>query len=47
MSDVAELAARLVAIESIDPDIAQGGSGELGVARFVAVPSAWHWSRHK
>ena len=36
MSDVAELAARLVAIESINPDIVEGGSGELGVARFVA-----------
>jgi len=36
MSDVAELGARLVAIESINPDIVAGGSGELGVARFVA-----------
>ena len=36
MSDVAELAAQLVAIESINPDIVAGGSGELGVARFVA-----------
>jgi acetylornithine deacetylase len=36
MSDVAELAAQLVAIESINPDVVEGGSGELGVARFVA-----------
>ncbi len=36
MSDVAELTARLVEIESINPDIVAGGSGEGGVARFVA-----------
>ena len=36
MSDVVELSARLVAIESINPDIATGGSGEGEVARFVA-----------
>ena len=36
MSDVAELAAQLVAIESINPDVVAGGSGELDVARFVA-----------
>ncbi len=36
MSDVAELTARLVEIESINPDIVEGGSGEVGVARFVA-----------
>jgi len=36
VSAVAELAARLVAIESINPDIVAGGSGEMGVARFVA-----------
>lgn len=36
MSDVAELAGRLVEIESINPDIVAGGSGEGGVARFVA-----------
>ena len=36
MSDVAELAAQLVAIESINPDVVEGGSGELGLARFVA-----------
>ena len=36
MSAVAELAAQLVAIESINPDVVEGGSGELGVARFVA-----------
>ncbi|HYI73678.1 MAG TPA: M20/M25/M40 family metallo-hydrolase [Gaiellaceae bacterium] len=36
MSDVAELAAQLVAIESINPDVVAGGSGELELARFVA-----------
>jgi acetylornithine deacetylase len=36
LSDVAELAAQLVAIESINPDVVVGGSGELGIARFVA-----------
>jgi len=36
VSDVAELAAQLVAIESINPDVVAGGSGELEVARFVA-----------
>jgi acetylornithine deacetylase len=36
MSDVAELTARLVEIESINPDIVAGGSGEIEVARFVA-----------
>ena len=36
MSDVAELAAQLVAIESINPDLAAGGSGEVALARFVA-----------
>ena len=36
MSDVAGLAAQLVAIESINPDIVAGGSGELVAARFVA-----------
>lgn len=36
MSDVAELAARLVEIESINPDLVVGGSGELELARFVA-----------
>lgn len=36
MSDVAELAAQLVAIESINPDVVPGGSGEADVARFVA-----------
>lgn len=36
MSDVAELAAQLVAIESINPDVVAGGSGELEVARFVS-----------
>jgi acetylornithine deacetylase len=37
LSDVAELAAQLVAIESINPDVVESGSGELGVARFVAA----------
>jgi acetylornithine deacetylase len=36
VSDVAELAAQLVAIESINPDVVPGGSGELELARFVA-----------
>ncbi len=36
MSDVAELAAQLVAIESINPDVVTGGSGEAEIARFVA-----------
>ncbi len=36
MSDVADLAAQLVAIESINPDVVPGGSGEGAVARFVA-----------
>jgi acetylornithine deacetylase len=38
LSEVSELTARLVEIESINPDVVAGGSGELGVARFVA-----HW----
>lgn len=36
MNDVAELTARLVEIESINPDVVPGGSGEAMVARFVA-----------
>ena len=36
MSDVADLTARLVEIESINPDVVSGGSGETAVARFVA-----------
>ncbi len=36
MSEVVELAARLVGIESINPDIVAGGSGEGAIARFVA-----------
>ena len=36
MSDVAELAAKLVAIESINPEVVAGGSGEVEIARFVA-----------
>lgn len=36
MSDVAELAARLVEIESINPDVVRGGSGETELARFAA-----------
>ena len=36
MSDVAELAAQLVAIESINPDVVPEGSGEAAIARFVA-----------
>jgi len=36
VSHVAELAARLVAVESINPDVVAGGSGETDIARFVA-----------
>jgi acetylornithine deacetylase len=36
VSEVVELAARLVEIESINPDIVVGGSGETAIARFVA-----------
>jgi acetylornithine deacetylase len=36
MSQVPELTARLVELESINPDVVAGGSGETGVARFVA-----------
>jgi acetylornithine deacetylase len=36
VSDVAELAARLVEIESINPDVVADGSGEGAIARFVA-----------
>jgi acetylornithine deacetylase/succinyl-diaminopimelate desuccinylase family protein len=36
VSDVAELAAKLVAIESINPEVVAGGSGEVEIARFVA-----------
>jgi acetylornithine deacetylase len=36
VSDIVQLASELVAIESINPDVVAGGSGELGVARFVA-----------
>jgi acetylornithine deacetylase len=36
VSEVAELTARLVGIESINPDVVRGGSGETEIARFVA-----------
>ena len=36
MSEVAELTAKLVAIESINPDVVADGSGEMDIARFVA-----------
>ena len=36
MSEVAELTARLVEIESINPDVVAGASGETEVARLVA-----------
>jgi acetylornithine deacetylase/succinyl-diaminopimelate desuccinylase family protein len=36
VSAVAELTAQLVAIESINPDLGVGGSGEMELARFVA-----------
>jgi acetylornithine deacetylase len=37
LSDVANLTARLVEIESINPDVVPGGSGEMAIARFVAA----------
>ncbi len=36
MSDLVDLAARLVSIESINPDLGVGGGGEAAVARAVA-----------
>ena len=36
MSGVVELASQLVAIESINPELGVGGSGEMEIARFVA-----------
>jgi acetylornithine deacetylase len=36
VSDVAELAAKLVAVESINPDVVPGGSGEASLAQVVA-----------
>jgi acetylornithine deacetylase len=36
VTGAAELTARLVEIESINPDVVSGGSGEAAVARFVA-----------
>jgi acetylornithine deacetylase len=36
VSEVAELATQLVAIESINPELGLGGSGEVEIARFVA-----------
>ena len=36
MSEVADLTATLVAIESVNPDVVAGGSGEQEIARFVA-----------
>ncbi|HYM96193.1 MAG TPA: M20/M25/M40 family metallo-hydrolase, partial [Candidatus Sulfotelmatobacter sp.] len=35
-SDVAELACRLIEIESVNPDLVPDGSGEAGIAKFVA-----------
>jgi acetylornithine deacetylase len=37
MSEVAELTARLVELESINPDVVRGGAGEAGIARLVAA----------
>jgi len=37
LSDVANLTARLVEIESINPDVVPGGSGEVAIAQFVAA----------
>jgi acetylornithine deacetylase len=36
VSEIAELTARLVEIESINPDVSPGGSGEGAIATFVA-----------
>jgi acetylornithine deacetylase len=36
VSEVAELTSQLVAIESINPELGVGGSGEMALARFVA-----------
>jgi acetylornithine deacetylase/succinyl-diaminopimelate desuccinylase family protein len=36
VGEVADLAARLVAVESINPDVVATGSGETEIARFVA-----------
>ena len=36
MSAVVELTSQLVGIESINPDVVEGGAGELALARFVA-----------
>jgi acetylornithine deacetylase len=36
LSDVSDLTGRLVEIESINPDVVPGGSGEAAIARFVA-----------
>jgi acetylornithine deacetylase len=36
VSEVADLTASLVAIESVNPDVVAGGSGEKEIARFVA-----------
>jgi acetylornithine deacetylase len=36
MSDVAELVAQLVAIDSVNPDLVPGGAGEQEIANFVA-----------
>jgi len=36
VSEVADLTASLVAIESVNPDVVAGGSGEEEIARFVA-----------
>jgi acetylornithine deacetylase len=37
MPEVTELLARLVSIESINPDLVHNGSGELNVARFIQI----------
>jgi acetylornithine deacetylase/succinyl-diaminopimelate desuccinylase family protein len=41
VSAVVELTSQLVAIESINPDVVEGGAGELALARFVA-----EWCEH-
>lgn len=37
MSELTELLARLVAIDSVNPDLVAGGAGEAEIARFVAA----------
>ena len=36
MNELTELARRLVAIDSVNPDLVPGGAGEREIAKFVA-----------